>query len=100
MAWKGGRSFELEMDAGPASPAVVVKPDQGSDTVDPPLEYQLNVTDVVRGWLAGSSANEGLAIAPVRDRSVDKGYITRFQIYASEHTRPEFTPKLTLQVRP
>ena len=75
---------------------MVVKPDMGSDTVDPPLEYQLDVTELVQAWLDGKSPNHGLAIAPVADRSVDDGNHTRFQIYGSEHRAGESTPKLTV----
>jgi lysophospholipase L1-like esterase len=93
--WQGGKHFGLAADAGPASPHVVVKPDMGSDTVDPPLEYQLDVTELVKAWLAGSP-NHGLAIVPVPDRGIDEGNFTRFQIYSSKHNRMQFTPKLTV----
>jgi hypothetical protein len=98
-AWRGGASFAFGADTGPAGHAVVVLPDQGSDTVDPPLEYQLDVTDLVRAWLTGGAANHGLAIAPVIDPSVDEGFLSRFQVYGSEHSRAQYTPKLTVQVR-
>ena len=71
-----------------------------SDTADPPIEYQLDVTDLVRTWLDGGAPNHGLAIAPVIDPSVDEGTLTRFQVYCSEHSRKEYTPKLTVQVQP
>jgi hypothetical protein len=77
---------------------VVVEPDQGSDTVDPPIEYQLDVTGLARSWLDGSAPNHGLAIAPVIDRRVDEGNLTRFQIYGSERGQEQYTPKLTVQV--
>jgi len=76
-----------------------VEPDQGSDTVDPPIEYQIDVTDLVHSWLDGTSPNHGLAIAPVIDPGVDEGVLTRFQVYSSEHSRVQYTPKLTLQVQ-
>jgi serine/threonine protein kinase len=98
-SWRGGASFAFSADTGPASPAVIVLPDQGSDTVDPPLEYQLDVTDLVRAWLTGRTSNDGLAIASVIDPSVDEGFASRFQVYGSEHSRAEYTPKLTVQVR-
>ena len=94
--WKGGKTFSLKEDAGAASPPTVVKPDMGSDTVDPPLEYQLDVTDMVRAWLDGTAANHGLAIIPVPDRAIDEGYHTRFQMYASEYPQVKYTPKLTV----
>jgi hypothetical protein len=98
--WQGERGFDVEKDAGPASRPVIVEPDMGSDTVDPPLEYQLDVTDFVRDWLSDAQPNHGVAIVPLADRSIDNGNFTRFQIYASEHPRAEFTPKLTIRFRP
>ena len=93
-SWQGGQSFAFGSDAGPPGPAVVVEPEQGRDTVDPPTEYRLDVTDLVRSWLDGGAPNHGLAIAPVIDRSVDEGVMTRFQIYGSEYVREQYTPKL------
>jgi hypothetical protein len=97
--WQGGKTFVLEKDAGVASPHVVVKPDMGSDTADPPIEYTLDVTDIVKGWLSGE-ANYGVAIAPVIDRQIDEGQHTRFQVYASEWRELKQTPKLTVEVKP
>jgi hypothetical protein len=97
-SWQGGKRFEFGVDTGPAGPAVVVEPEQGSDTADPPIEYQLDVTDLVRPWLEGGAPNHGLAIAPVIDPSVDEGILTRFQIYSSEHNQKQYTPKLSVQV--
>jgi hypothetical protein len=96
-SWQGGKGFAFGSDAGPAGPAVVVQPDQGSDVVDPPTEYQLEVTDLVHTWLDGRAPNHGLAIAPAIDPSVDEGFMTRFQIYGSEHSQEQYTPKLTVQ---
>jgi hypothetical protein len=99
-AWRGGEGFVFEADAGSPGPAVVVEPDRpGTDTVDPPLEYRLDVTDVVRSWLDGSMPNFGLAIAPVIDPAVDENFFTRFQVCGSEHRQAEYTPKLTVQAR-
>jgi len=98
-AWRGGKGFEFGADAGPAGPAVVVEPEEGSDTADPPIEYQLDVTDLVRTWQGAGAPNHGLAIAPVIDPSVDEGILTRFQIYSSEHNQDQYTPKLTVQVQ-
>ncbi len=98
-AWQGGKVFAPGTDTGPAGPAVVVEPDRGSDTVDPPLEYQLDVTALVQGWLDGAP-NHGLAVMPVPDRAVDEGHFTRFQAYASEYTRAKYTPKLTIRLAP
>src|SRR5262249_39175507 len=48
-SWRGGASFAFGADTGPAGAAVVVEPDQeGTDTVEPPIEYQLDVTELVR----------------------------------------------------
>jgi hypothetical protein len=99
-SWQGERGFDPAKDAGSASPTVIVEPDMGSDTVDPPLEYQLDVTEAVRDWLSGARPNHGAAIIPLADRSIDDGHFTRFQIYASENPRAEFTPKLTVRFRP
>jgi hypothetical protein len=99
-SWQGGEGFSFSADAGPPGPGVIVSPDQaGSDTVDPPIEYQLDVTDLVRSWLDGGVRNDGLAIAPVIDPSVDEGLLTRFQICGSEHRQGQYAPKLTVQVR-
>ena len=98
-SWQGGDVFAFGADAGPPGPGVVVPPDQGSDTVNPPIEYQLDVTDLVRSWLDGGAPNFGLAIAPVNDPSVDEGVLTRFQVYGSENSQGQYTPKLTAQVR-
>lgn len=98
--WKGGTNFALGEDTGPASPPVTVFPEKGRDTiVDPPIEYQLDVTAFVQDWLDGA-ANHGLAIAAVSDRAIDEGWQSRFQIYASEYPRVQFTPKLTVRLRP
>jgi serine/threonine protein kinase len=98
-SWRGGEGFAFGADTGRAGAAVVVEPDQeGTDTVDPPLEYRLDVTDLVRSWLDGGAPNHGLAIAPVIDLGVDEGFFTRFQVYGSEYNRAQYTPKLTVQV--
>jgi hypothetical protein len=98
-SWQGGQSFTFGADSGLAGPAVVVQPDQGSDTVDPPTEYKLDVTDLVQSWLDGGAPNHGLAIAPVIDPSVDEGFLSRFQVYSSEHVQAQYTPKLTVQAQ-
>ncbi len=97
--WQGGQGFTFGVDTGPPGPAVVVQPDQGSDTLDPPAEYKLEVTDIVQSWLSGQAPNNGMAIAPVIDPSVDEGFLTRFQVYGSEHGQAQYTPKLTVQVQ-
>ena len=95
-SWQGGKGFAFGSDAGPPGPAVVVQPDEGNDTVDPPTEYQLDVTDLVHSWLDGGAPNHGLAIAPVIDPSVDERAMSRFQIYGSEHSQEQYTPKLNV----
>ena len=96
--WKGGDGFDFNADAGAPSKHIIVPPDQGRDTVNPPLEYKIDVTQMVTGWLSGKSPNYGLAIASVIDRSVDEGHMTRFQVYATEHNQQKYTPKLTIEV--
>ncbi|MEO6809939.1 MAG: DNRLRE domain-containing protein, partial [Isosphaeraceae bacterium] len=98
--WKGGTAFTFGVDTDPDGPHVNVQPDQGGDTADPPVDYEIDVTPLVRAWLDGSRPNLGLAIAPVSDRSIDDGNSTRFQVYASEYPKVEFTPKLTVEVQP
>jgi hypothetical protein len=99
-SWQGRDGFQIGVDTGSAGQSVVVEPEHGSDTADPPIEYQIDVTDVVRSWLDGAVPNYGLAIAPVIDVSVDEGVLTRFQVFGSEHSQPQYTPKLTVQVQP
>ena len=94
--WKGGQAFKFGVDTLPPGRHVVVLPDQGRDTVDPPLEYRLDVTPLVRAWLSGKAENYGLAIAPVIDRAIDDGRQARFQVVASEDARKRYTPKLTI----
>jgi hypothetical protein len=98
-SWRDGAGFSFGSDTGPAGAAVVVKPEQGSDTAEPPIEYQLDVTELVRAWLDGVTPNFGLAIAPVIDATVDEGLLTRFQVCGSQYSREQFTPKLTVQAR-
>src|SRR5262249_46092848 len=98
-SWHGAQGFAFGADTGPAGPAVVVEPDQGSDTADPPIEYRRDVTDLVHSWLDGKAPNHGLAIAPIIDPGVDEGFRTRFQVYSSESSRVQYTPKLTVQVQ-
>jgi hypothetical protein len=97
-SWRGGAAFAFGTDTGPPGLGVIVPPEQGSDTADPPIEYQLDVTDLVRSWLNDTTPNHGLAIAPVSDPSVDEGLLTRFQILGSEHKDAQFTPTLTMQM--
>ena len=97
--WKGGRSFVFGVDTGPPGPGVIVRPNPHTDTVYPPIEYRLDVTDMVRGWLSGNKPNYGLAIAPLIDQTVDRGQFSRIQIVASESRQPHFVPKLTVLLK-
>jgi len=93
--WKGGsRGFALGLDTGAPGPAIVIPPERGSDIADPPLEYRLDVSELVRGWLSGKEPNHGLAVAPMMDSEVDEGVSSRLQLYASEHRRPQYIPRL------
>jgi serine/threonine protein kinase len=98
-SWQGGKEFAFGFDTGPAGREVVVQPENGKDTADPPIEYKLDVTDLVQSWLEGGVPNHGLAIAPVIDPIIDEGYQSRFQIYGSEYNQEQYTPKLTVQVQ-
>ena len=94
--WKGGKTFALKDDAGAASP-----PWWSSRTWVPTRSIrrwsiELDVTDMVRAWLDGTAPNHGLAIVPLPDRTVDDGFHTRFQMYASEYNQAKYTPKLTV----
>jgi hypothetical protein len=77
---------------------VIVPPDDGADTADPPLEYSIDVTKSVAAWLSGQAKNCGLAIVPIADRAVDDGQWTRFQLLASEYPDKQFTPKLAVRL--
>jgi tRNA A-37 threonylcarbamoyl transferase component Bud32 len=94
-------AFEIGVDTGPAAiGSVIVLPDPpGMDIAEPPLEYQLDITDIVRGWLEKKLENNGVAIAGVPDRDIDQNQLTRFQIFASEYDRPQFSPKLHIRLK-
>jgi hypothetical protein len=96
--WSGDGGFAFGVDTGAAGNDVVVEPDApGTDTAEPPIEYRIDVTDLVRAWLKGEP-NHGLAIAPVIDPSVDKNFFTRFQVYGSAYVRAQYTPTLTVEM--
>ncbi len=91
-SWQGeGGTFAIGRDTGEAISGVTVEPDAAADTVDPPVEYRLDASDLVRAWLADPKSNFGLAIAPVIGRSVDDGQYTRFQVLASEYRETRYT---------
>jgi len=96
--WKGGAGFAFDKDAGPAEKHIIVPPDRGGDTCNPPLEYKIEVTGMVREWVSGKSPNHGVAIASVIDRSVDEGQWTRFQVTSSERDPVQYTPKLSIEI--
>ena len=95
--WRGGNQFVLGQDAGPAENFILVKPDDGGDTVEPPAAYSIDITTMARSWLGGTASNAGVALVPVADRAVDQGNYTRFQVCASEYARAAFTPRLVLE---
>ncbi len=97
--WADEAGFEVGKDT-PKDPDgdVIVPPEEGADTADPPLEYSIDVTKSVAAWLSGQAKNHGLAIVPMVDRSVDDGQHTRIQLLASEYRDKEFSPKLTLRL--
>lgn len=97
--WKGGRAFVFGVDTGPAGEPVVIAPNARVDTVNPPIEYRLDVTQIVRGWLSGLKPNHGLAVAPVIDEAIDNGQYSRIQIVGSESRQPRSVPKLTVTLR-
>jgi hypothetical protein len=99
-SWQGGKDFAFGTDTGAPGASVVVMPEDGSDTADPPLEYRLDVTDLVRAWVSGDAPNLGLAIAPVIDPTVDEGVSSRFQVFGTAHGTKKYTPKLSVQTRP
>jgi hypothetical protein len=97
--WADEAGFEIGKDtAKDPDGDVVVPPEEGADTADPPLEYSIDVTKSVKAWLAGETKNLSLAIVPIIDRSVDDGQYTRLQLLASEYRDKEFTPKLTIRL--
>lgn len=97
----GVSAFEIGVDTGPATTgSAIVLPDApGTDTVDPPLEYQIDVTDTVRAWLDKKLENNGIAIAGIPDKDIDQNQPTRFQVFASEYERPQFSPKLHIRLK-
>ncbi len=97
--WRGGRTFRFGVDTATPSPHIIVPPNAERDVVDPPIEYRLDVADLVRAWLSGKTPNYGLAIAPQIDRSIDDGQHYRFQVLASEYQEKRYTPKLTVTFR-
>jgi len=97
--WRGGQTFRFGADAVSPSPHIVVPPNAERDVVDPPIEYQIDVTHLVRDWLSGKTPNHGLAIAAQIDRAIDDGQHSRFQVLASEYDETRYTPKLTVTCR-
>ncbi|HEY2249818.1 MAG TPA: DNRLRE domain-containing protein [Planctomycetaceae bacterium] len=99
-SWQGaGGAFAIGRDTGAAISSVTVEPDAGTDIADPPIEYRLDATALVRAWLADPKSNFGVAIAPVIDRAVDDGQYSRVQVLASEYREVKFTPKLEVEIK-
>ncbi|MDA0840111.1 MAG: DNRLRE domain-containing protein [Planctomycetota bacterium] len=96
LKWQDG-SFTLDKDTGQQSEFIVIEPDQGGDTVNPPLEYKFDVTEIASLWVSGKATNHGLAVASVVDRSIDEGNFTRNQVLASEYDEVKYTPKLEIE---
>ncbi len=98
--WKGQGGFAVGADTlkEPDGDVIVLPDEPGTDTVDPPLEYSIDVTKSVAAWLGGKAPNRGLAIVAIADREVDDGQSTRTQLLASEYAQTQFTPKLTIQL--
>jgi serine/threonine protein kinase len=96
-SWQGGKHFAFGIDTGPPAAYVLVSPGDGME-LNPPLEYHIDATAVTQAWLDGA-VNNGLALAPVNDRTIDEGWQARFQVYASEHPRTAHTPKLTITLK-
>ena len=97
--WRGDTTFSSRLHLGSVVDQMIANPDTQHDTVDPPAEYQWNVTQLVSSWLRGQP-NYGMAILPIPDRRVDDGNHVRFQVLASEYREKRYTPKLTLEFVP
>lgn len=97
--WRGDTTFSSRLHLGSVVDQMIANPDIQHDTVDPPAEYQWNVTQLVSSWLRGQP-NYGMAILPIPDRGVDDGNHVRFQVLASEYREKRYTPKLTLEFAP
>ena len=95
--WRGGDQFASAEDAGPAENFIRVKPDEGGDTVEPPMAYSIDITTMARSWMDGSLANAGVALIPIPDRAIDQGNYTRFQVCATEYARAAYTPRLVME---
>jgi hypothetical protein len=98
-SWQGeGGAFTIGRDTGAALSSVTIAPDPTSDTVDSPIEYRLDATELVCAWLKDAKSNLGAALAPVIDRGVDDGQFTRAQVLASEYREARYTPRLTIEI--
>jgi len=100
--WKTPQGFATGQDTGPLSASVVVQPEApgAGDTADPPIEYQLDVTALVRDWVSGAKPNDGVALTILSDPATDKGFNTRFQVCSSRYSKKGYTPKLAIQLGP
>ncbi len=99
-SWRGeAGAFAIGRDTGETISSVTIEPDSVSDLADPPVEYRLDATAVVRGWLAEPKSNFGVVLAPVIDRSVDDGQYSRVQVLASEYREAKYTPQLVIELK-
>jgi len=94
--WHGATTFSARLHVEKIVDECIVEPDAQRDILDPPAEYQWNVTPMVSRWLRGQP-NNGLAVLPITDRRIDDGNHVRFQVLSSEYRDKRFTPKLTLE---
>jgi serine/threonine protein kinase len=98
-AWQNGKQFAPALDAPKLLGYVQVHPDTTRDIAEPPTSYNFEITEQLRSWMEGTEPNYGLALVPVADRAVDDGHQSRFQVFASEHARSQYTPRLTMMFK-
>jgi hypothetical protein len=98
--WKGNGPFSGQLDLGPAGSSIIVQPDTVNDVVDPPVPYDADVTEIVRAWVEKGEENYGLAVTPTADRTVDQGLESRFQVRRTGWAKPQYAPRLTIEMTP
>ena len=94
--WRGGPNYAFSVGPGPASRSVILEPLATAAQAAATREIQLDVTGMVRMWLR-ATPNHGLSVSPVIDRNIDRGVSSELNIFASEYSVRELTPKLTLR---
>ena len=84
LAWSTGH-FAVGSDTL-AKPEMTIEvlSDQGTDLADPPLRYEMDITQMVKEWVGLPAQNYGLAWVPMSVPSVDAGEDIRVQIVAAE----------------